>query len=907
MLDDRGPSLPPRIFTWVDAEQHLQRLLRLQQWPDWLQEADGFWDALVLRTSAAVNAAEASAWLESVFGIQSIDRTGEAPQLRLQGTREGAYSDRALPIVVELANSEVATGRRTPTWAVRRVARTSTDSITPSSRSLPSNLQFLAFHSYKGGVGRTLHAVAAARAASGDGKRVLLVDGDLEAPGISWMYEQEGRETAFAYEDFLALVHASRVPNHEDAVAIAAEQITNQSIADVYFLPARRDLTRVDPARIEPNNLFTPRTSPFVLTDTLADLAVQLGVDVVIVDLRAGASELAASLLLDARLKHIFVTTVSEQSVRGAIQIIEAVRKLAPKRAADPLDATLISQYRRGHHDVLVEGVAAMLQEALSPAGTSDASDVQIDSTLLSEPILSPFKEDLLGLPAAWSAVTARIDDAGLQLVVADLLVRTAHLQSTDADSPSSRATSPVREARKAVTELADALVFAETANGSEFLPTDSMERLLEAHRTEAPISVVIGAKGAGKTFTQLQMLFRDTWSAYAAEVGISGVRLDHTLIPTLVSRNLQDATAQRVADLARDRANSLGGTASDGLSIAISDAVSDALGRGESFSDSDWRRLWLWCCARSAGFDVSPETVEQQLIEASVNHRAIFLIDGLEDLLQYVASDSSQQRALRVLLVDTLDWLRALRGRPFGLIAFVRRDLVQGAVVQNTGQFFARYRDYELRWNPSEALRLALWVVSRAAPQWAIPQDQILRATEGELSDALIPVWGEKMGGVGSREARSENWFLAALSDFNAQIQARDIVIFMRESARLSEGDSRWNDRLLAPAAMRNALLGCSDQKISAMQQESPQVGEVFERLKELPEAHRQIPFRQEDVRLQKHEIDLLQANGVIFREEDQFWIPEIFRHGLKFRAIGRPRVLAIASLIRKRSSQGG
>jgi hypothetical protein len=71
------------------------------------------------------------------------------------------------------------------------------------------------------------------------------------------------------------------------------------------------------------------------------------------------------------------------------------------------------------------------------------------------------------------------------------------------------------------------------------------------------------------------------------------------------------------------------------------------------------------------------------------------------------------------------------------------------------------------------------------------------------------------------------------------------------------------------------------------------------------VPEDARKVPFTLETVGLAPAEARLLEANGVLFREEDHYWIPEIYRQGLEFGVIGtgRPRVLAIAKLIRRRN----
>lgn len=101
----------------------------------------------------------------------------------------------------------------------------------------------------------------------------------------------------------------------------------------------------------------------------------------------------------------------------------------------------------------------------------------------------------------------------------------------------------------------------------------------------------------------------------------------------------------------------------------------------------------------------------------------------------------------------------------------------------------------------------------------------------------------------------------------------------------------------------MRNALPRSSRQKIEAIAQENLPVGEILRRLRALPDERRKVPFTLDSVGLTLDAANLLVASGVLFREEDQYWIPEIFRYGLDFKATGRPRILAIANLVRRRN----
>ena len=75
----------------------------------------------------------------------------------------------------------------------------------------------IAFHSYKGGVGRTLSLMAFAKAWSAvmeseSSNRLLIVDSDIEAPGMTWLH-QNTLEDTFSYLDLLTLIQDNRDVN----------------------------------------------------------------------------------------------------------------------------------------------------------------------------------------------------------------------------------------------------------------------------------------------------------------------------------------------------------------------------------------------------------------------------------------------------------------------------------------------------------------------------------------------------------------------------------------------------------------------------------------------------------------------------------------------------------------------
>ncbi len=896
-----NPTVPDRLFTWIDVEAHLSALAAARLWPPWLLEADAFWDGVELTVRPGTPRPGVIGWLESVFGQNSVRADGLGLVLDSAPTET---NERTLRIVLT-EQEAVDDARRVPRLHERRVVASLGEPLPrPDSPEFVNDVQIVAFHSFKGGAGRTLQAVALADAIAGAGSPVLLVDADLEAPGITWMYEAQGRRTDVAYDDFLALLQGSEDGSSHVAVSIASAYLPNQQFGNAYVLPATRKSAIPHPPWIVPADLLTPERSRYFLTESLAELANSLRVRVVILDLRAGISELDTPILLDPRVRRVFVTTLSDQSVRGISLFIREVGRLAPTtRDSDPPSAVVITQINEREHALRAAEAASALRDSLAttlqPVSLDSGDDATVDADVVARPILIPFDSKLLALPASWDSVVKLTRDVGLanytQNIVSDLISS----READADSVGRQPDADVlQQQRKALESTARSLIYAETASSGDFLVTESLRRLVSSHRTEPPIAVSVGAKGSGKTFTFIQMCLRSTWGGFGAAAGIEGVTVQAPMAPVLMSVNLSSGLADAINET---RLKAIGPNGALTNQLQVRELITNRLA-GPEMSDSEWRKVWLTALAAAAGLTTSPESVENQLGAIAAERSLVFLIDGLEDLLQDFTTNERQQQALRVLLTDVLDWLRALRGKRLGAVVFVRRDLVQWAVRQNTRQFLARYGEYELQWNAEEALRLALWVCTKAGAIDA--EANVVTATDTELASYLVRLWGEKMGGPRSREARSDQWFLAALSDFNQQIQARDIVSFLAEAAKLSVGDNRWPARLLTPAAMRTALLECSRGKIAAIRDENPRVGELLTRLEALPAERKRIPFDAETFGLSAEDLDILGANGVIFREEDQYWIPEIYRHGLGMRALGRPRILAVANLVRLRNN---
>jgi MinD-like ATPase involved in chromosome partitioning or flagellar assembly len=254
------------------------------------------------------------------------------------------HNQRILPIIFEDAREEPVHRRNKPSFSRPNVLTRPGNQEHPSplSSDLPP---VIAFHSFKGGVGRTIHAISLALRLAEHKQNILLIDGDLEAPGISWLLRRRLPNPPVSFVDYLALIHSDPDPTASSSIELIASKLKDVLIDNIYILPAFRSMSHFNSIEIKPENIIQGAKDPYILTEMLAKLGKALKVDAVIIDLRAGLSELSAGLLLDPRVYRVLVSTLSGQSFQGTSLMLELVNRASPPTEdEDPLPAVIISQ-----------------------------------------------------------------------------------------------------------------------------------------------------------------------------------------------------------------------------------------------------------------------------------------------------------------------------------------------------------------------------------------------------------------------------------------------------------------------------------------------------------------------------------------------------------------------------------
>lgn len=906
------PAVAERLLTWLGVERLLKQSTALwSQLPEGVLAIDCFADGMEIRH--ATEAAQVDDWLIGLFG-HAYDREQKAIRLRIG---EARYP---VELVEETSEPATASGQTYPLWrdvtylptAELGQPTTGIENPQPAGpRACPeawsAGPDMVSFHSFKGGVGRTTalmtYVAACMQEPSPGPKKILVIDADLEAPGVSFWLDEVNRPTV----SFVQLLEALHYPptSIEGTLDFFVEELRKTSLnvsgmeRELFVLPAALDLTEIQDMPVAPEHLARNPTNPWQLSDHLHALGLRLGVDAVFIDLRAGLSELASPILFDPRVDHFFVSTVAPQSVQGMKAVLRSLhafnRRLPAGRQDDARPTVVLSLLTKelreaGHYEeaLRILGEAYPTDDALTPG--VQWLEAEFLSTLMS---IGSVREALEALPQSSGLYSSASEWANALYALPAPAPQAAQASAV---SPGSSSRQTLAAALHQVCEKAQ---FAESDAAAPILATEPLLNLGKHFAKELPNLLMIGAKGAGKTFTYRQLARTGSWQVFLEKLGfeVSSI-VDAAIFPVLWSSNIEDkpdgeiklAQGRVLDSIQGDKQLLLRGT---DLSRQIKEALSK--------STTSWDDFWDGLMVRQFGVtDGRLDTLNQGLVGKS--KRVIFVFDGIEDVFED-ANQSAATEAIQALLRLT-NRISELDNRHIGTMIFVRADYVQATVRQNLGQLLQRYQPFRLQWNPESFLRLAFMLSCQAGIHQDDPKSAEFLRIE-QLKDKLEALWGKKLGSEKSKEAHSARWVYAALCDLKGNVQARDLVRFLKFAAELESGRTgpTWPDRILSPEFMRKAIPECSREKVTEATQEIAPLRKWTTLMEEHGVRSLRVPFSQAEAQLDASLLSALQEIGVIYEDldsnlgDERLFLPEIYRYGLGFEtsAAGRPRTQAL------------
>lgn len=746
----------------------------------------------------------------------------------------------------------------------------------------------IAFHSYKGGVGRTLSLLAFAKAWSvrKPSEKLLIIDSDIEAPGLTWLMEENGdRESQISYFDLLELIQSSDLDNAEnfativDHMQLQTMKIDNgKTYSEHYFVPTYRYEEQLLDIYASPDSIVKGYKKKYILAKKLSELGKALGVSAVLVDLRAGISEFSAPLLFDPRVRKYIVSSTSYQSIKGTQLILKEICKGLPVTENSIIPNILLTM-TLGEVDV-----ARLKGELLQ---VYDEQEQRYTDNALIE---LPFASELVHLESL-NQILDKLDGRDFYYNIYKLV---DEFYSGDISVQKSNDVEQRNEVVNAIHKLAKNQINAELNTDFNVLMTKPISNLIKKFNSSVPQAIVIGAKGAGKTFLFRELLRAKKWETFCTRNGMPQSDARTYIIPFISPKNFGELNG--VIHDAVDYFAEESHLVSEDRNYWYRNAETLLLNMNHNHSLIEWKELWKTCLLKAFNNSVnrSLDHVEEELKKRKIN--VLFVVDGLEEIFENTLDNDNEKTAIRALVQELINEIK-LQYPHIGMLVFLRKDLSNNSIETNREQFEGQNRNYSLNWTHEEALKLALWLVNQAVPGfYEEGNGKVEDASKDAIKETLDKLWGLKLGKNESNEAYSSRWILAALSDFNAQLQARDIVRFLA-NATSEVGNETYSDRIIMPKEIKKAVQACSDAKIEEIKQEMKNLKKVIEKLEKAPESKKLLPFSSGAFDLTAKEELMMIQEGLLKIDDGKYYIPEIIRHSLKFKYEkgARPKVLSL------------
>lgn len=911
-------TITERLLTWLDVERLLkQRTALWTRLPTGVLGMDCFASGMEIRYMPEM-AQQVQAWLAEVFGRAYLREQGVI-QLRI-----GAATY-PIDLLQEQAESLPVSGQNYPLWRdVTYLPITQEgDSESTDASSVDTSLSRMAacrmpmrfedgpdlvsFHSFKGGVGRTTALMTYVAACLRDStsasvKKILVVDADLEAPGVSFWLDDINRPTV----SFVQLLEALHYPpaGLDASLDYFADELRKTSLSfgglqrELFVLPAALDLAEIQDMPVAPEHLARNPDNPWQLSDHLHALGKRLGADAVFIDLRAGLSELASPILFDPRVDHFFVSTVAPQSVLGMAEVLRCLHASNQQLPSD------------WQEEIRPTMVLSLLTKELREAGYYERALKALGEAYPAEDPLTPsvqwleaeFLSSLMSIGSLREALDNLPQSQRLYASAAEWAQSLYTQSSPQSDRMGTMvAQTDISSRQRVAAELFEVCKAAEFAEGSKagaILATEPLLNLGKHFANELPNVLMIGAKGAGKTFTFRQVVQAGTWKAFLEKLGFAqNSIIDASIFPILWSNNVPDTPGGEVK-IAQGRTLELI-SGEKKLLLSGSD-VDKRITAALKNPPEHWEDFWDELIATQFGvYQGGLQAVNNVLIGKSA--RVILVFDGIEDTFSE-AEESTARDAIEALLRLT-NRISELPNPHLGTIVFVRLDYAQAAIRQNLGQWLQRFNPFRLHWNAESFLRLAYMLSCQAGVHSPAKPPESLHLDK--LKTELERLWGKKLGSEKSKEAHSARWVYAALCDLKGNVQARDLVRFLKFAA--DEESKRtgltWTGRIFAPESMRKAIPRCSEEKVTEATAEIASLRKWMELMTQKNIRNLKVPFSAAQAGLDAGLLAALQELGVIYEDlegnlgEECLFLPEIYRSGLgvETSAAGRPRTQAL------------
>lgn len=206
----------------------------------------------------------------------------------------------------------------------------------------------IVFATLKGGVGRSTALAIAAADMARRNRNVLVIDLDLEAPGLGEIILDEERRPKYGAVDFLVENGLGGIAEAELANYVGTSALTSAGGGRVDVLPAlgshsalhpENVLSKLARAMIEDVTEEGSISVAEQISTMINRVTATGGYDVVLIDSRAGLSELAAPAVLGLGATVLLFGTAQKQTIEGYRALFSSLQLLAQRDLSLDRDA----------------------------------------------------------------------------------------------------------------------------------------------------------------------------------------------------------------------------------------------------------------------------------------------------------------------------------------------------------------------------------------------------------------------------------------------------------------------------------------------------------------------------------------------------------------------------------------
>lgn len=714
----------------------------------------------------------------------------------------------------------------------------------------------ISFYSYKGGVGRTTALVLAALQMARKGKRVAVIDMDLEAPGLSTILRQEtGMEyPQYGVVDFLVECGKAdgQIDLGEYIYSATSKELLGMNGGELFIMQAAKltaddyekyynKLSRIDfnmPKYSEPEN---------PVSCLLDCINVQYRPDYIFIDTRAGIHDIGGLALFNCSDEVVALFYGNEQNMIGLNFVL-------PRLCAQGIPFYLVNTPVPVLEDAAAEEIEYYIRESfrtLEKAGYFDEVPDLYDESSAHYP-----------LNISYDAVAANINSESklLQLIVRDsdkniykqIADMLENVQGENGDIGKITGAD-----KKSILQSMEGMIESETASAEdEFGSYESLKKNFYPLREYKYIFdsnkfIITGSKGSGKT-ALFKVLSCERYAREMAEyIGIPANEISHTTWLAGLDAAKEFPDKANFRGIGRTQNTEFYAVYWKILALRALKGIIKQYGIGccEYFGD-------ILSCKYSqiVTYIRKYSNMNEELSEllAEINQR--LEEDGKTVIIIYDSLDFCIDKEYRGGLISELIgfWAEGiLRYKNLRAKIFLRNDIYKNEILLTDKIKLNNYRS-NIEWTYDYLLAMLWKRMMESSMELRNLMEKVLEREGYSLAESglvgimprpgeeinkiiLNSLVGEKMGK--GKKAYTYNWIFYRLADTNDKIVPRSIIKMFSVAARYEMDEmvngGREGARILSPRSLENSVREVSEDRITDMMEEYAEYRRIFLDLK--------------------------------------------------------------------------